>query len=162
MRVGMTRTLAAMFVALTVGSAAGAGEERWVVGQAFVPFTLADQHDRSHDVGAATRLVLVSYDMDGGALVRTALDERPDALAAAGAVYVANTARMPGFVTRMFALPRMRKRPYPVLLDRDGTVTRALVAGPNQAVAVRLADGAVTAIEPLGSVGDVRRALGIE
>jgi len=145
-----------------VTTSAGASTVQWVRGRAIVPFTLSDQHDRPHEVGSDVRLVLVSYDMNGGALVREALDGEPaDTLMKVGAVYVANVARMPGFVTRMFALPRMRRRPYPVLLDRDGRATGSLIARDGEAIAVRLENGTVTSIEPLTSVAAVRSTLGL-
>jgi hypothetical protein len=145
-----------------VTTSAVASAAQWARGQAIVPFTLSDQHDRPHEIGSDVRLVLVSYDMDGGALVREALDGAPaDTLTKAGAVYVANVVRMPGFVTRLFALPRMRRRPYPVLLDRDGRATGSLIARDGEAIAVRLENGTVTSIEPLTSVTAVRSALGL-
>jgi hypothetical protein len=47
---------------------------------------------------------------------------------------------MPGLVRRLFAVPRMRGRPYPVLLDTTGEATAALPAEPGRATVLWLED----------------------
>ena len=94
------------------------------------PFSLPDQHGASRAVDASVRILVLSRDMDGGAVVREALAKQGDGaaafLAARGAVYAAAVSRMPGLVRTLFALPRMRARPYPVLLDERGAATAGL------------------------------------
>jgi hypothetical protein len=71
-------------------------------------------------VSEATRVLLLTRDMDAGGFVREALAEDGAAcLDRAGAVYVADVHRVPGVIRRIVAIPRMRTRPYPVLLDTE-------------------------------------------
>ena len=90
-------------------------------GDRLVPFTLEDQHGEPGSVDDQVRVVLFAADMDGGDLVNAALeaDASLHDLAALGAVFVSDIHRMPALITRMFALPSMRRRPYRMLLDRE-------------------------------------------
>jgi len=134
---------AAAALALAVGvSAPGAAQGPTGVPAALARFTLSDQHGELRAVDASVRILLLSRDMDSGAVVREALERHGDGaaafLAARGAVYVADVSRMPGLVRSLIALPRMRGRPYPVLLDEQGTATAALPAQEGRATVLRL------------------------
>jgi hypothetical protein len=105
--------------------AASATAAPYAVGDRLRPFVLEDQHGVRAEVGYRVRLLLLTRDMDGGRLVKEALAQTSQAeLDARDAAYVADVSRMPALVTRLFALPSMRKRAYRILLDRDGTATR--------------------------------------
>ncbi len=137
-----------------------AGAEPWAPGTVVTPFRLADQNDAPHVIDAATRLLLVTHDMDGGALVREALAQLDAAtLEARGVAYVADISGMPGLVARLMAIPRMRKRPYPVLLDRDGVATRDVPRAEGKATLVRLDGLRVTDVAQLGTVDEVGHAV---
>jgi hypothetical protein len=65
--------------------------------------------------------VLFSRDMEGGAMLREVLAVHPEVLERAQVVYVADISGMPGLIANTMAIPRIRKRPYPTLLDRKGS-----------------------------------------
>ena len=99
--------------------------EPHAVGDTVAPIRFETQFGDEVAIDASIRLVLVTHDMDAGSIAKAVLGEHTAAtLAARGAVYVADVSKMPGFVSRMIAIPRMRRRPYPVLLDRDGETSR--------------------------------------
>ena len=129
-----------LFALLTAGSATAQGPT--VVPDRLEAFELPDQHGAPRRVDEAVRVLLLSRDMDGGAVVRGALETKGEQaggfLAARGAAYVADVSRMPGIVRSLFALPRMRSRPYPVLLDTTGDVTRSLPSEEGRATVIRL------------------------
>jgi hypothetical protein len=100
---------------------------------------LADQHDRQGTIGPATRIVLFTRDMEAGDFVKEALAEDGSALlAAANAVYIADISGMPGLIAKVFALPAMRKRPYRMLLDRDGKATADFPSEKGKVTALHL------------------------
>lgn len=114
--------LLSLLAALSLAApAAGAEERPWQAGERLVPFELADQHGEAGRVDESVRLLLFTADMDAGDLVKAALEADPalQDLAAHGAVWVSDIHRMPAVITRLFALPSMRRRPYRMLLDRD-------------------------------------------
>ncbi len=138
-------------------TAAPAYAEPLVVGSTIVPFVLEDQHGESVRIDDATAVVVFARDMSGGDVAEAALEANGAALLRdASAVFISDISRMPGLITRLFALPSMRKRPYPMALDtvdfpyRDGHATL-----------IRLDGSKVTAIEFVDA-GDTLRTRLIE
>lgn len=96
---------------------------------------LRDQHDAVWDIPANTKLILFSASRDANTLVQEVLSTKPvDYLETRKVVYFSDMSKMPGFITRTFALPSMRDLPYRVgvVLDakdaeiwprRDGAIT---------------------------------------
>ena len=114
------------------------------VGDPMPPLTLEDQHGRAGSVGDGVRVVVVSRDMEAGDVVKKAFAGRDQAfLDTNGAVYVANISGMPALITRLFALPRMRERPYRMLLDRDGSATKDIPAVPGRPTVLTLESGRI-------------------
>ena len=128
-------------------------------GSTLAPLTLTDQHDVAMTVGPQVRVVLFTRDMDGGDLVKEALAEHATLLDSAQAVYVSDISGMPSIVARLFALPAMRKRPYRMLLDRDGTATAAIPSAKDKVTVLHLTDLRIDAIGYLDSATAVRAAL---
>jgi hypothetical protein len=130
------------------------------VGSRLEPFSLQDQHAVEQTVDEKTRLILFSRDMEGGKLLKEALSEvEAETLALRGAVYVADISGMPKLVARLFALPSMRKRPYPMLLDRDGSTTASLPDVEGSATLIFLEQLEIVRIEHVETAEDVRESL---
>ncbi len=143
-----------------VAVATVARAEPLAAGAAMPPLRLTDQHDAAWELGPTVRILLVTHDMDGGAIVRETLGDTPQAtLDAAGVAYVADVSGMPALVSRLMAVPRMRKRPYRVLLDRDGAATRDVPSEKGRVTVVRLDGGTVASIEQVGDREALRRIL---
>lgn len=139
---------------------ASAGSGAWKVGAEVEPLALEDQHGTIRRVDASTRVVLFSRDMEGGEILKTALAAAPEGfLEAEDAAYVADVHRMPAIVTRLFALPSLRERPYPMLLDREGPATAPLPDAEGRATLVFLEGLRVTRILYAGTPAEVARAL---
>jgi hypothetical protein len=134
--------------------------EYYAVGDKIEPFTLEDQHGKSHIVDASVKVILFSRDMDGGDFLKHGLaDVAPGYLNGKKAVYVADISGMPGLIARMFAIPAMRDRPYSILLDRDGETTACLPDMEGQATLVFLDRLTVRRIVNVTEARAVRREL---
>jgi hypothetical protein len=118
------------------------------VGDTLAAIALEDPHSQPGAVDAATRAVLSSRNMDGGALVREALATDGVQLERAGAVYIADVHAMHGMIRRIFAIPM------------DGAPTAALRSVEGKATWRRLEGLRVLEIRFLGSSEEVRAALG--
>jgi hypothetical protein len=124
--------------------------------------TLKDQHDTPRTIDADTRLLIFSAERDVSALVETALaDQTADSLSAAGIQYVSDISAMPGMVTTMIALPKMRKRPYPMLLGREAEETAMLPREPGKVTLIRSEGGTITGVQFIDDAATLRAALGI-
>jgi hypothetical protein len=157
------RNLATSWLApLLLFGATAAGAEPYAVGDRLVSFTLADQYDVEQRVDGAVEVILFSPDMDADKVVKEALkDVEPGALQARNTVYVANIDGMPGLVAKLFALPSMRKRPYSMLLDRDGQATARLPVDGSRATLIRCNDLEVLQVLFFDDPAELRDALGV-
>ena len=147
-----------------LNSLAGA-EEQLQPGTEFPPLILDDQHGQSSRITTDTRLVLFTGDMEGVKIVRKLLDDRTDAaeiLVNAGASYVSDVSAMPAMIRRMMALPAMRKRPYPIMLDSEGKKTSSLPRRPGAVTLLRLEHSMITTVDFLSEPAQLAKILGIE
>jgi hypothetical protein len=154
------RRLLAFAVTISVFAATGAQAEPLRPGVAMPEIRLLDQHDAAVTIGPEVRYVLVTRDMDSGNLVKEALAENGGAtLESARAVYVSDISRMPGVITKLFALPAMRKRGYRILLDRDGKATADIPNEEGKITVLELADGAIARIHYVSTIDGLRALL---
>jgi hypothetical protein len=148
------------FLALALLLSAAARAEPYAVGSTLEPLEFADQHDQIRTVDALLRALLFTRDMQAGDVLKQALAEDGAAqLERAGAVYVADVSGMPALVLRMFALPKLRQRPYPILLDRDGSQTARLPSQSGKVSLLVLDALRVKEIRYLASPEEIRAAL---
>jgi len=152
--------LAGAVLAVPARAAEPSGSARLSVGDALPSLSLRDQHDTDVSVDASVRLLLLTRDMDAGALVKEALADRGrELLASAGAVYVSDVSGMPGFVRSMFALPALRKRPYAIALDEDGHATAAFPYEKGHVTILHVDGGRIASISQASTSDEVRSAL---
>ncbi len=141
--------------------ATNASAEPIAVGSALPPLTLADQHGTPRAIDESVRVVLFTRDMKGGGVVKDALAEQGQAfLERSHAVYVSDVSRMPGFIRATIAKPRLRARGYPVLLDEEGKATADFPAAEGKVTLLFLEELRVVRIEQVGSVEELRKAMG--
>ncbi len=154
------RRLHVVALALGLTGAVAYGVEPLAVGSRMPEIALADQHDAAGTIGPAVRLVVFTRDMDAGDIVKEALAERGAALLdSARAVYVADIARMPAIISKLFAVPAMRKRAYRMLLDRDGNATAAFPAVDKKVTLMQLRELTFEHVEYVDSAAALRAAL---
>ncbi len=147
-------------VVLLLALASPARADGFKPGELIQPFQLYDQHDILHGVDADTRVILFSRDMKGGDVLKAALVDMPRAyLQELKAVYITDISRMPGLIAKLFALPSMRRRPYPMLIDHDGNSTRAIPDIDGQATLVFLDALQVERIEHVADTTSVTKML---
>jgi NADPH-dependent ferric siderophore reductase len=115
-----------------VSGALAAAELR--VGDAFPYLSLPDQHGQAYALPSDTARVLFAADKLGSDLLNGFLAQQPDDyLGRRHVVYIADISSMPAIVTRLFALPKMRERPYRIMLADEAAAVAFL---PRQAGAV--------------------------
>jgi len=101
------------------------------VGSLLPDAAIEDQFGVAHVLGDEVRLVVMTRDMEAGEVARAAIEQAgPATLEGPGKVYVSDISGMPGLIATMFAIPKMRERAYPLLLDRDGTFTARFPSEP--------------------------------
>lgn len=123
---------------------------------------LKNQHDQDWRIAPDTKLVLFAAGRKASNLMQTVLAPQPKGfLAGRHAVYLADMSRMPGFITRTFALPSLRELNFEVGVSLD---EKTLTGWPRQDDAVtliRLDQGRVVSHEYLSSEAQLKAALGL-
>ncbi|MEE8311005.1 MAG: hypothetical protein V3R77_02025 [Candidatus Binatia bacterium] len=127
---------------------AAAADGPYVAGDRLERIVLEDQHGVERAVDDSLDVIVFTRDMDAGDIVKAALaDTTAEQLDARHVVYVTDISAMPAMVARLLALPKMRKRPYPMLLDRDGDATARFPARAGLVTILRVDDLEITAVE---------------
>ncbi|BAF72031.1 hypothetical protein [Sulfurovum sp. NBC37-1] len=90
------------------------------VGDAFPKITLQDQFGKAHMLSRQDRLILMAFEKDVSIGLSDYLKNKGNTfLSQYHARFISDISSMPSFITSMFALPKMRKYPFPLLLIRD-------------------------------------------
>jgi predicted transcriptional regulator len=109
---------------------------------------LRDQHDDAWTIPADSKLVLFSANRDANALIQAILVTKPsDYLQTKKVVYFSDISKMPGFITRTFALPSMRELPYRLGVVMDAKESAAWPRRDGEITAVYLENQRITRIE---------------
>lgn len=114
-----------LLAAFAQGAAAEVAETKVLgVGDTMEAFALKDQNGNEHQLDSGISVVLFSRDRAGAGVMTRSMEGRDgDFLEERGVVYVNDISAMPRVAAALFALPKMRTRPYPILLDREAELT---------------------------------------
>ena len=114
-------------IALIIAFASLLFSNSFDVNQNINSFSLVDQFNKVHSVNANVKTIIVSFEKDTGADVNEFLSNKPaDFLRKKNAVFIANISGMPSIITKLFALPKMKKYKHTVLLIYDENDSRFL------------------------------------
>jgi hypothetical protein len=159
-RPAVVATLALSLALAIAAAGAPAGARTLGAGSALSSVTLEDQHGVAGGVGPDVRVIVLSRDMTAGGVVKSAFAGMDQgALEDRRAVYIADISRMPGMIARMFAIPRMRRRSYRVLLDRDGAATRELPYTEGRPTVLLVESGKIVAVTHPATAEELRAAI---
>ena len=90
------------------------------VGDKIDNFILPDQFDNNLTFNSEVKTIIMAFEKDIAVDINDFLkDKDKKFLINNSAIFVADISSMPGFVTTLFALPKMRKYPYSVMLIYD-------------------------------------------
>lgn len=83
-------------------------------------FSLTDQFNKMHTIDRKVKTIIVSFEKDTSKDINEFLSSKKvDFLNKNSAVFIANISAMPSIITRMFALPKMKKYKHNILLIYD-------------------------------------------
>ncbi len=123
-------------------------------------FTIQDQHGRPHRVDEQVDAILFARDMDASRRIDAALRERNATLEDGRVIWISDISGMPRLISQLVAVPSMRRRPYVMLLDHDGALTRDFPGSAGKVTLLRLQDLRITGVEELGSAEALGATLG--
>ncbi len=154
----MNKLLLALSLACPLWASAG----RIEVGQPLPTLSLQNQHGQAWRIAPDTQMVIFAAGRTASNLVMAVLSSQPKGwLTSRQAVYLADMSKMPGFITRTFALPALREQPFEVGVSLDA---KTLADWPRQEDAVtliRLDQGRVIGRDHASTEGQLKAALGL-
>ncbi len=90
------------------------------VGDTLPEIKLQDQFEQEFKVEDKDTLLIMAFEKDLSVVVNEYLKQQPKSfLATHHAKYISDISAMPSFITSMFALPKMKKYPFSVMLIND-------------------------------------------
>ncbi len=121
---------------------------------------LKDQHDQAVVISEQTNLILFAAGKSTSALMSKTLEELPPStLKDKKAIYVADISGMPGFITKMVAIPKMQKRPYTIAVLKDDVQSKRFPQKDDAITIVKLKGGKVTEINFVAKQEEITKAL---
>ena len=121
---------------------------------------MKDQHDKSVAINEQTNLVLFAAGKSTSALMSKTLEALPPTtLADKKAIYVADISGMPGFITKMVAIPKMQKRPYTIAILKDEAQSKRFPQKDDAITIIKLKAGKVTEINFVTKEEEIIKAL---
>lgn len=110
-------------------------------------FELTDQFDKKHTVNSDVKTMIVSFEKGTSADLNDFLATKEKGfLEANNAVFIADISGMPSIITKIFALPKMKKYNYNILLITDEEDKRFLQQEEKLTV-YKLNNGIVTSVQ---------------
>lgn len=90
------------------------------VGDTLPTISLPDQFDKQHQVTKNDRLLILAFEKDVAGQIKTYLESQPKGfLENNHAKYISDISHMPSMVTSWFAIPKMKKYPFSIMLIYD-------------------------------------------
>lgn len=109
-------------VLMTACLAVGLFANSLTTGSELPTLTIVDQFEQTHTVDANTKTILFSATKDESATIRDFVNEKgkTEFLTSNNIAYIADITGMPSLITKFFAMPKMKKYEFPILLiDED-------------------------------------------
>lgn len=132
-------------------------------GQPLPALHLKNQHEQAWKVPPDTRLVVFAAGRKAANLAMAVLGvQNKDFLATRHAVYLADMSKMPGFITRTFALPSLREQPFDVGVSQDEALLADWPRQQDAVTLIALAGGRVLDVQYAHSESELRMALGLK
>lgn len=117
-------------------------------GDAVPVFQLKDQHDKPFPIPEDTRLIVFTADKSAAEMINGHLKQQPaDYMSQRKIVYIADISAMPGFITNMVALPKMRDYSYRIAIGAEKEQTAMLPRAEDSVTLIKSDAGKVISIQ---------------
>lgn len=118
---------------------------------------LYDQHGDFINLTPETNWLIFSHDKDGGTWTKQALDNLEITnLEELGGIYLADISNMPSLITKMFAMPKMKKYAFKMALDKTGDVSENLPRIDGRVTLIKLDNLKAIEVKQAGSPEEIQ------
>lgn len=148
----------ALFFGLSLSAQAGAVQ----VGSTLTARTMPDQFGQAVALNTATRIVVLSAEREVNAFVSDYFSSKGRGFMQHNAVvYLADISAMPAWVTRTFAVPKMRQLNFSVGLANTAALLADLPRKAGHATVIRLNRGVVLSVDYAANGAQLAQKLGV-
>ncbi|CAA6805309.1 MAG: FAD/FMN-containing dehydrogenases [uncultured Thiotrichaceae bacterium] len=134
--------------ALLFSSPAFAEPERAKVGDALPTVTLSNQHGKAVVIADDVKTVLYVGEMSVSKVASAFFNEQEaDFLTKHQAYYIADISGMPSIITKMFAIPKMKKRPYDILLVKEEKDVALIPRKEDSMTVIKVKEGLISSVD---------------
>ena len=120
--------------------------------------TLHDQFDTPITIDESTQWLIFSADKEVSDQINQAFDNlRMQDIKSKHGAYVADISKMPKLVTQMFALPKMKKYNFKVMLDDEGTATATWPRQEKKATLMQLKNLEIVSTTFVGTTDEIQK-----
>lgn len=117
-------------------------------GQALPAFQLNDQHDKPYPIPADTQAIVFTADKSAAEMINGFLKQQPaDYMSQRKIVYIADISAMPGIITSMVALPKMRDYTYHIAIGAEKEQSAMIPRAEDSVTLIELKSNQVSSIK---------------
>lgn len=132
----------------------------YTVGQSVSPLELEDQHGNRTTLKEMPKTLIMAYEKGTGATVNEYLNAQDKGyLKKYNAAFVADISQMPGLVTKLFALPKMRKYIHTVLLIQDEQQGLKFPSKEEKITVMKFRDNLLTEVKFITTSSELKAAI---
>ncbi len=130
------------------------------LGQSVMPLDLEDQFGKKSTMNVMPKTLIMAFEKGTGATVNEYLTvQEKGYLKKYDAGFVADISHMPNFITKVFALPKMRKYTHTVLLIRDEEQGLRFPAEDGKITVMTFRGNVVTSVEYVITANELKAAI---
>lgn len=126
-------------------------------GETLTPFKIENQFGEAAELNSETQWVIFSADMDAAKMMTPYLNENASKLDLSKTLIISDISKMPAMISKMFAIPKMKKYAFKLALDRTGENTKPWPRQSKQITVMKLTQLKVDSIEQLSSTEAVQK-----
>ena len=122
-------------------------------------FSYESPHGKKLKIPHTIKTVVVSYEKDTGRLVNNYLNNKyPPYLAKMNAIFIADIHEMPSIITKLFALPKMRKYKHTIYLNNKENFSKFLPPKDEKITIIKFENQKVKSIKYISTVKELKEA----
>lgn len=125
------------------------------VGESVTPFKIENQFGEPAELNADTQWVVFSSDMDAAKILTKHLNDNAGKVALDKTLIVSDISKMPSMISKMFAIPKMKKYSFKMALDRTGEATKVFPRVKGTIAVIKLSNLKVESVEQLKTAQEV-------
>lgn len=106
------------------------------------------------------KLIIVSFEKDTGALVNEYLNaQNPDYLQKHNSVFIADIHKMPGVITNMFAIPKLKKYKHPIYINYNEKFEQFVMAKEEKVTLLHIENSIIKKISFIETKDELKAAI---